>query len=203
MVCPLTCMLTRISPKKKILNPFPENNKSYFVNMFEFIGTADNSPFLCVADALKWRQSIGGEEAIRDYCMDLAQKAGKRVAEVLGTEFMENAQGTLGQCFMSNVYLPLKLENVRKLVRDAGKEVDDVELQYKVRDWLTMRFVREHDTFLALGMYDNAWFVRLSATVYLEMEDFEWGGKVLKEECERVMKGEFLEWMAAEQAAGR
>lgn len=191
-------MLTIARPGKNILNPFPANDKSHFVNMFEFIGTSDNSPYLCVADVLKWRESIGGEVAIMEYSIDLAQKGGKRVAKILGTEVIENADGTLGQCCMSNVNLPLKFEEVKSIAEKAGKEIDEVDLQYKIRDWLTMRFVREHDTFLALGFYGGVWFVRLSATVYLDVDDFEWAGKVMMEECERVKKGEFLEWMKSQ-----
>jgi hercynylcysteine S-oxide lyase len=185
-------MLTINSPGKKILNPFPPNDKSHFVNMFEFIGTADNAPFLCISDALKWRESIGGEVAIREYCVDLAQKAARRVADMLGTEYIENAEGTLGQCFMSNVNLPLNFDEVRKTVENAGKVIDDIDLQYKIRDWMTIRIVEEHNAFTALGFHNGMWYVRLSATVYLDMDDFEKGGRILIEECERVKKGEFL-----------
>jgi hercynylcysteine S-oxide lyase len=195
-------MLTFRRPGKKVINPFPANNKSDFVNMFEFMGTADNAAFLCIADALKWRESLGGEAAIRDYCTDLSQRASSRVAEILGTEYIENDEGTLRQCFMSNVNLPLKLSEVKKIAERAGAKIDDVGLQYKVRDWLTLKFVNEHNTFMALGIYNGGWFVRLSATVYLDMDDFEWAARVLQSECELVKRGEFLDRPETERTKG-
>jgi hypothetical protein len=32
----------------------------------------------------------------------------------------------------------------------------------------------------------------MSGQIYLDMEDFEWAGRVLKELCERVGQGEYL-----------
>ena len=49
--------------------------------------------------------------------------------------------------------------------------------------------MEEYSTFIAIIFYGKAWWVRLSAQVYLTIEDFEWAGKVLKEVCERVQKG--------------
>jgi hypothetical protein len=53
--------------------------------------------------------------------------------------------------------------------------------------------VDEYSTFIAIIFYAGAWWARLSAQVYLSMEDWEWAGNVLKEVCARVSKGEALE----------
>ena len=42
-----------------------------------------------VRAALDFRQWLGGEEKINGYCRDLAIRGGKRLAEVLGTEEMD------------------------------------------------------------------------------------------------------------------
>lgn len=44
-------------------NPLPLTTKSVFVNAFEYIGTLDNSPYLCVKDALDFRKRVLGREA--------------------------------------------------------------------------------------------------------------------------------------------
>ena len=49
----------------------------------------------------------------------------------------------------------------------------------------------EYKTFVALFVYGGRWWARLSAQVYLELEDFEWAGRTLKEVCERAARGEY------------
>jgi hypothetical protein len=174
-------------PGEKIPNnPLPPSNKSPYITNFEFVGSIDNGPYLCVPAALEYRESIGGEKAILKYCHDLAHQAGDLTAKILGTEVMENAEGTLGNCCLRTVRLPLQLAEVQKV---AGTD----EVGTDVGVWLTGTMVREYDTFIALIFYGGSWWVRWSAQVYLEPSDFEWGAKVLLELCERVMKGEFLE----------
>jgi selenocysteine lyase/cysteine desulfurase len=164
----------------------PPSKKSPYITNFEFVGTIDNSPYLCIPTALKYRESLGGEAAILGYCYDLARKAGKRVAEILGTEVLENKTGTLGNCCFTNVRLPLKLDEV---VHVANKDTVGVP----VVNFLSALLVRGYGTFMALIFYGGAWWVRFSAQTYLEIADFEKAGEILKEVCGRVLEGESLE----------
>lgn len=166
-------------------NPLPPSAKPPYITNFEFVGTIDNGPYLCLPAALKYRESIGGEEAIMKYCHKLAYDAGELTAKMLGTEVMENAEGTLANCCLRTVRLPLDLAAVQQV---AGK--DDVGSAVGV--WLTSTMVTEYNTFIALIFYNHGWWVRWSGQVYLELEDFKWGAKILLELCERVMQGEFL-----------
>lgn len=183
---------------EEIINPLPtKEGKSAYVTGFEFVGTVDSAPYLCVSAALEYRRSLGGEDAVMKYCHGLARKAGKLVAERLGTRVMENEEGTLGACCFSNVALPLDLEGLKGLGEGRGERVADAELGIKVRDWLTLRMVEEYDTFMALIFYDNVWWVRLSAQVYLDLDDFERGAEILKKLCDRVKEGGFLQEAAS------
>jgi selenocysteine lyase/cysteine desulfurase len=174
-------------PGVTFINPLPPNSKSAYITNFEFVGTIDNAPYLCIPKALKYREDIGGEAAIREYCHTLARDAAKVVSEALGgTAILENEEGTLGKCCMSNVKLPFELTEIVSMANS-----EDVGM--KLLNWITSLLVTEYNTFIPILWYDNGWWVRLSAQVYLEIEDFEWAGNVLKEVCERVMKGEFLE----------
>jgi hypothetical protein len=168
-----------------IVNPLPPSKKTPYITNFEFVGTIDNAPYLCIPAALMYRESLGGEAAVLKYCHDLAQQGGKRAAEILGTEVLENKEGTLGNCCFSNVKLPLKIEEVANVAKNEAFGIP-------VAQFISALLVKEYDTFMALIFYGNAWWVRLSAQAYLEMADYEWAAGILKEVCGRVLKGEFL-----------
>nr|POE94435.1 hercynylcysteine sulfoxide lyase [Quercus suber] len=140
-----------------INNPLPPSNKSAFVSSFEFVGTIDNSPYLCIPAALQWRRKVTlhpdagspgklGEAAIMSYNFALARRAGAIVAAALGTEILENDDGTLGNCAFSNVRLPLDAATLAGVHGDVGKAI-------QVAQWINQVLVEEYDTFLALLFY--------------------------------------------------
>jgi len=119
------------------------------------------------------------------------------VAEILGTEVLENREGSLGECCMSNVKLPVTFEEVVSLAsKTKGVERGKLEkdaIGSKVLNWITSLLVEEYGTFMAIMWYGGAWWVRFSGQVYLEEEgDFEWAGHTLNEVCGRVGRGEFM-----------
>jgi selenocysteine lyase/cysteine desulfurase len=173
----------------KLLNPLPAkkgaNVKSQFVGMFEFVGTVDNAPYLCVPTAIEYRKNrLGGEVAIATYLKNLAKRAGEIFVEVLGTEVMENEEGTLGRCSFSNVRLPLDSAAIAKEAK-----VDELGVGGLVRDYICERLIKDHKTFMQLMFHEGSWWVRLSSAVYLEEEDFEKGAQVLKQVCEKIASG--------------
>lgn len=163
--------------------------KSAWVQNFEFVGTIDNSPYLCIPAAIEWRKSIGGETAILEYTQGLAKAAAKRGAEILGTEVLDNNTQTMTECCLSNTRLPLKYEDVEALAITAGIAKEDVGIT--VRNWMSKLILEEYNTFLALLFYGGNWWVRWSGQVYLELSDFEWAASALKKVCERASKGDF------------
>lgn len=170
-----------------IRSPLPPSSKTEFVNSFEFVGTVDNSPVLCVPAAIEWRKKITwngkrGEEAIYAYTAHIAREAGELMASGLGTEVMDNAEGTLTDCFFSNVRLPLSFEAHAQ--KDSAKAM-------QILHWINGTMIKEYDTFMAINFHAGAWWVRLSGQVYMTIEDFHWATKVLREVCERVTKGEW------------
>lgn len=171
-----------------INNPLPPSVKSPYIANFEFVGTIDNSPYVCVPAGIKFRkactwQGKSGEDAIIAFTQDQAQKFGEIVSDVLGTEVLENKEGTLGKCNFRNVRLPLEFATV------AGS---DTAKAAKVAQWIAKVLVEEYETFVAVIFHAGAWWVRLSAQVYLDMSDWTWAAETLKEVCERVAKGEAL-----------
>ncbi|PVI08716.1 PLP-dependent transferase [Periconia macrospinosa] len=174
-----------------VVNPLPPSKilKSSFVTAFEFVGTIDNAPYLCIPAAVKFRERLGGEKMVREYCQALAIHGTKRVAEMLGTKVLENEKATLMRCPMVNVLLPLDPHKMEGIAAETGIGKGAVGME--VRNWIAQTLVSEYATFMAPMFYGGRWWVRLSGQVYLEMEDFEWAGSVLREVCGRAERGDW------------
>lgn len=171
--------------EQKISNPLPSSGKSPFVEMFQFVGTVDNSPYLCMPKAIEFRQEVcGGEAKIMQYCQEVAMEGAKKAAEILGTEVMDNAEGTLTRCALVNVRLPVQI--------GTGENEVDKEDLHVAAQWLSRTLVDDFDTFMAIYFYGGQMWVRFSGQIYLEVEDIVWGAHVLKGLCQRVAKGEYL-----------
>lgn len=164
-----------------------------FTKQFEFVGSVDSSPYLCTPAALEFRKEVcGGEEAVQDYCSNLAKDGGALVAKMLGTEVLDNSEGTLTNGIsMVNVRLPLHPRG------EEGRPGDrKVDIGAKGNAWVS-HWAQTHsityNTFLAFVWHANAWWVRISAQVYLDMTDFELCGVVLKDICAKIVSGEHLQ----------
>ena len=117
-----------------IRNPLPPTEKSDFINLFQYVATADNAPYYCVPAALNFRQNLcGGEEAIYTYIREIAQRGADLLAMLLGTEVMDDLDAGYGlktmgsyeasdrregglkgwsglrDCAMANVLLPITI----------------------------------------------------------------------------------------------
>lgn len=196
-------------------NPLPPSKgKSAFETNFEFTGTIDATAYLCVAEALKWREEVlGGEERIREYLWKLNKEGIARVAELLGTTttadgkpgVLDNERGTMTDCAMANVALPIRMvreetEEVGQGDEDAAQGEDVViprSQAYDATQWMLETLMAEHHTFVALFVYADRWWARLSAQVYLDMDDYEWAGTTLKQLCDRVGRREYEAYVAA------
>ncbi|KAI1463829.1 PLP-dependent transferase [Daldinia caldariorum] len=166
-----------ISKSGERFNPLPRSHPIPFINNFQFIGTSDTSAYLCVKDAIAWREkTFGSEDEIIKYTHGLAREGGKRVAQILGTEVLDNKTGTISRCATTNVALPLTLEQASR-----------------ASAWMMERMVFEYKTLIPLFTHNGRTWARISAQTYLDIEDFEWAGGVLRELCERVEKGESTE----------
>ncbi len=184
------------SRTNKRFNPLPQSNKPAFVLNFEHTGTADRSAFVCVPAAIKWRQDVlGGEDRIIEYTQTLAKAGGKKAAHILGTEVLDNRSGTMSNCSMTNVALPLKFVATADGV--TGTDGPDKELTIPVEDvlaageWMTNTLISDYKTYVVIFRYAGRFWVRISAQVYLNIGDFEWIGQVLLELSRRAAKGEY------------
>lgn len=154
----------------------------YFSRLFDRVSTTDNTPFCCITPALEFRSFVcGGEEAIRAYCEELAQKGGDRMAEILGTEVLGDSKASFRRCCLVNVRLPLSLSEF---------EVD-AEGGHRVAKWMEDLTPLEYETFIPIKFYAGDFWCRISAQVYLTVEDFEWAARTLLLICSRARAGEW------------
>lgn len=165
----------------------------YFSSLFEHVSTIDTSPYLCVPEALKFRNEVcGGEEQIRSYCTSLAKQGGELMASLMGTEVLKMKDGTSHECCFTNVRLPLDVQEQNGGAagprRSNGICPEDAEA---VANWITERSVNEFNSYIAVRYYAGGFWTRLSAQVYLERTDFVWAAGVLLELCGRAERGDW------------
>lgn len=176
---------------------------------WDYPGTIDYSSFLSIDAALDFRQKIGGEARIRSYNHSLALLGGLTVARILGTELLETSPPSLTAA-MCNARLPLAS-------RVVGTD-PSAWLTSKGDTWLWSRLLDEFNTvsdrkrmllcsvdrlaehpapyyvpvcqYLRFTCHNKQVYARISAQVWLELEDFEYLGRALKELCRRINAGE-------------
>ena len=166
-----------------------DSDKSAFVKDFEFVGTIDTTNYLVLPEALKWREEVcGGEKAIIEYNTKLAKQGGQLVAKILGTEVMDNSTNTLTDCCLVNVRLPL-MAGAEKV---PGVSTVDPLHGIAALQWMERKLSDDYKTFIAIAFFQDQWWARLSAQIYLDLSDFEWAGQKLKEISERAGQENFV-----------
>ncbi|KAK0704483.1 aminotransferase family protein-like protein [Lasiosphaeris hirsuta] len=169
------------------LRPSKSTN-SYFVELFKDLATVDTTPYLLIPEALRFRDEVcGGEGAIRAYCARIARQGGDIVARILGTEVLDNKSGSLrwGAAF-ANVRLPIPVVEDRDV--EGTLSVADIEPALL---WLFAVAAEEYDTYFQTFFFQGVIWTRLSAQVYLDIDDFSWAGATLKELSARLLSGEW------------
>ncbi|TVY62748.1 Hercynylcysteine sulfoxide lyase [Lachnellula suecica] len=130
---------------------------SEFRSLFDFVATSDDTAWMCLPAALKFRdEACGGEEAIYTYLQKIAREGGDKIAEILGTEVMQEPgleDSELRRCAMVNVRLPLGFKNgtVNTNVLDPSTSpysLLEVEDAGRVEAWLKYKLMIEFHTML-------------------------------------------------------
>ena len=166
-----------------ITSPLPPSKGTPFTNLFKFVATLDNSPYLCIQEALQFRREFcGGEERILKYCTDLATTGGRKTANILGTDVMEET-GSLKRCFFANIRLPIPLGS-------RQNEIDERDA-ISIAVWIAGKLVTEYDAYLGIYLHAGNLWARLSAQIYIDLDDIEKGAKALKTLCDRVVQGDY------------
>jgi len=128
---------------------------SDFQRKFAWTGTMDFSPYMTVPAALKFREDVGGEQAIMSYNHRLAIDGGFYMASVLGTEVIQ-AEDQIGN--MVDVRLPINDPNAARLNTDF---------------WIDTLLYRFPHVFAPTYKHGGKWYVRISCQIYNDLSDFE------------------------------
>ena len=130
-----------------------------FQNEFFWLGTKDYSAFLTVSDALDFRQTIGNESAIFTYNHQLAVQAGKLLAQLWNTSALVSDEKFIST--MNNIELPSKITTL--------DQMND----------LYQKLVNAHNIFLPMFQFDQKFYCRISAQVYMELRDYQVVGQLV------------------------
>ena len=168
--------------------PDPLSNRklldSPFQKLFRFVATTDDSAYLCIQAALKFRKEVcGGEESIRAYNTHIAMAGGKKMASILGTEVMEET-GDLRRGFFASIRLPL-------VIGDKETEIQEKNA-LAVVEWVVEKLVDDFDMYMGIYIHAGNFWARISGQIYIDLEDVERGAMALKAICERVKAGGHL-----------
>ncbi|KAK6458937.1 cysteine desulfurase selenocysteine lyase [Scheffersomyces xylosifermentans] len=138
-----------------------EDENKWFVNRFSDYSTRNFASPAVIRDAIKFRKEIcGGEEAIFDYCHNLAVKAGEIISEKWGTSVLENKAKTLTST-MVNVELPIHKFGIQlnTIITSLSK--------------ICNKSLENHGAFVPLFAHNGKLYGRFSAQVYNELSDYE------------------------------
>ncbi|KAF9328029.1 hypothetical protein BGZ91_001186 [Linnemannia elongata] len=126
---------------------------SGFEKEFGWAGTQDYSSLMSILSALKFRKQFG-EDAIISYSHSLALEGGKAMAKILGTHCLTPEDHQVGN--MVNVALPIKDLNHPKA---NFKDLMEILME-------------KYNVFTPAFRHGDHFYTRISAQIYLELEDF-------------------------------
>ncbi|KDR68934.1 hypothetical protein GALMADRAFT_77978 [Galerina marginata CBS 339.88] len=154
-----------------VCHPVPGVAPSTFIHKFFWTGQTDPVPTLSIEFATAFRQRLGGEKKINDYCHALAVEGGRLVAKKLGTAVMDPTD--LGE-------LTANMTNIELPISRTIKPSNEVFLLFEEE------LIEVHKTFAPPFYYEGRWWVRASAQIYNDLSDFERLGKALVEVCQKI-----------------
>ena len=132
-----------------------------FQDEFFWLGTKDYSPYLTITDALDFRQTIASETEIYSYTHQLAIQAGNLLAQLWNSSTLTSNEKYIST--MNNVQLPLTIDTSDKMKSLYQKLID------------------EHNIFLPMFPFDNKFYCRISAQIYLELSDYHKVGNIISD----------------------
>lgn len=130
-----------------------------FQNEFFWLGTKDYSPYLTISDAIDFRQTIANESDIFSYNHQLAVQAGNLLAKMWNTSTLISDERYLST--MNNIQLPLMINTPDKM------------------NSLYEKLINEYNIFLPMVEFDTKFYCRISAQIYMELNDYEKVGKIV------------------------
>ncbi|CAF3991928.1 unnamed protein product [Rotaria sp. Silwood2] len=130
-----------------------------FQNEFFWLGTKDYSSYLTISDALDFRQTIANETDIYNYNHQLAKQAGDLIAQMWNSSTLTTNDQFIST--MNNIELPSFIDTLDKM------------------NILYQKLINQYNTFLPMFQFDNKFYCRISAQIYMELSDYQTVGKIV------------------------
>eukprot|EP00833_Pecoramyces_ruminatium_P005738 jgi/Orpsp1_1/1179770/evm.model.c7180000070698.1 len=162
-----------VDPKwQQYVHPtIPTYGTGNFKDEFSWMGTVDYTTYLTIPVAREWRRWLGGEEVIRQHNHKLAVEGGRRIAEMLGTEVLLGLGRTGTGADHGEALIPAMV-NVRLPTQERSEE-------YMKR--FQKELIIRHQASVTVFKHGGRWWIRVSAQVYNDIEDFEQLGQWILE----------------------
>ncbi|KAJ3716679.1 pyridoxal phosphate-dependent transferase [Lentinula raphanica] len=164
-------MLTTIPTSASYVTPGPDRPDTNIISQFQYNGTIDYTTYLSVHVALQWREWIGGETAIHEYCNNLAKEGGKLLAQTMNTQVMD-PDGEFTKA-MVNVTLPFPSSFQAQYDASVGTALSNKLLSQNM--------------YAVTYYHNNIWWTRVSAQIWNELEDFTTLANALVTICSEIV----------------
>ncbi|OWB68817.1 catalytic activity protein [[Candida] boidinii] len=146
-----------------------ELEKRRFIDRFIFTGSINYSSYVSVSAAVKFvNETCGGLQNIWDYCNKLAQDSSKLICEKYNTRPFENDDKTL-TTMLFNILIPLDEKDEEIVAKNSKSAKFYTELRNFVCDYL----LDNYNTYTQLGIHNKKLYVRFSAQIYTDIDDFD------------------------------
>jgi selenocysteine lyase/cysteine desulfurase len=156
-----SCLLYVKKDLQKLIHPIITSfgYLQSFQSEFFWLGTKDYSSYLTISDALDFRQTIASETEIFSYNHQLAIQAGNLLAQMWNSSILISNEKYIST--MNNVELPLMIDTLDKM------------------NTLYQKLINEHNIFLPMFQFDNKFYCRISAQIYMELNDYQTVGNIV------------------------
>lgn len=142
------------------------DDDNWLVDHFYYCGTTNYAPLTVVPQAIAFREHVGGEEAIYQYCSRLATMVGERIAAKWGTQVLPSNPP------MAMVTVEVPIDKLGCLYQQFA----DNMVAWGDRSGELMM---ERHQFVPWIAHNGRVWARFSCQVYNEASDFDWASDEL------------------------
>ncbi|KAL6942088.1 hypothetical protein ACO0QE_003254 [Hanseniaspora vineae] len=191
---PKSCAMLYVDPKfhhvvQSILISWnyhlkPSKPDMLLVEKFARTGTISYSSYLCVKKAIEFRSIVcGGEENIRNYQISLRQQAVPKISAIWTHDsrdkanILENSTNTLSCPGMFSVRFPLDKHKYKLVYEKLLTDASYYPVLYKKYVDLV---IKKYKTYAPFGVHNKEVYVRFSAQVFNEVQDYVVGAKLIE-----------------------
>ncbi|CAF0733847.1 unnamed protein product [Adineta steineri] len=130
-----------------------------FQSEFFWLGTRDYSSYLTISDAIDFRQTIANETEIFSYNHQLTIQVDNLFAQMWNCSTLIFDEKYLST--MNNIELPLAIDTLDKINN------------------LYQNLINKYNIFLPMFQFDKKFYCRISAQIYMELNDYEKVGYIV------------------------